>query len=98
MTESEWQAGTEPRTMLRFLQGRASARKLRLFACAGWQRAWSSHPGWELQWRPRWQDALAYADGLPREQYLAALGAVWHPWFLADAEAQSCALFCVNHS
>jgi hypothetical protein len=98
MTEGEWLTRAEPRAMLDFLQGRASPRKLRLFACAGWQRAWSSHPGWEVQWRPRWHDALAYADGLPRERYLEALGPVWEPWFLADAVAENCALFCVNHS
>ena len=34
MTEHEWHAATEPEPMLAFLRGRASARKLRLFACA----------------------------------------------------------------
>jgi hypothetical protein len=34
MDEAEWLACTDPEAMLRFLRGRASARKLRLFACA----------------------------------------------------------------
>jgi hypothetical protein len=34
MTEAEWQECTDPLKMLEFLKGRASQRKLRLFACA----------------------------------------------------------------
>ncbi len=34
MTEAEWLAATDPRPMLEFLRGRASKRKLRLFAAA----------------------------------------------------------------
>src|SRR5262249_19147394 len=34
MTEQEWLGGTDPEPMLDFLRGRASDRKLRLFACA----------------------------------------------------------------
>jgi hypothetical protein len=34
MTEAEWLACTDPKTMLDFLRGRASGRKLRLFALA----------------------------------------------------------------
>jgi hypothetical protein len=34
MTEAEWLAATDPRPMLDFLRGKASDRRLRLFACA----------------------------------------------------------------
>jgi hypothetical protein len=42
MTEAEWLAATDPRPLLQFLQtsGKASGRKLRLFACACCRRTW----------------------------------------------------------
>jgi hypothetical protein len=40
MTEPEWLACTNPKKMLKFLRGRASERKLRLFACACCRRIW----------------------------------------------------------
>jgi hypothetical protein len=41
MTEAEWLACAEPKAMLSFLGGKASARKLRLLACACARRWWA---------------------------------------------------------
>src|SRR5262249_53704879 len=40
MTEAEWSASADPQEMLAFLRGKASDRKLRLFACACCRHVW----------------------------------------------------------
>ena len=61
MTEAEWFACTDPQTMLEFLRGRASGRKLRLFALACFRQ-------YRYMLVPDTLDALAvaekFADGL----------------------------------
>jgi hypothetical protein len=44
MTEAEWRACTDPQKMLDFLGGKASDRKLRLFACGCCRHAWGQAP------------------------------------------------------
>lgn len=40
MTEAEWQSCDDPQRMLAFLEGGATTRQLRLFACACCRRIW----------------------------------------------------------
>jgi hypothetical protein len=62
MTEQQWLASTDPRPMLEFLRGRASNRKLRLFACACHRRV--RHVPGDDDELPRAVDNLErYADG-----------------------------------
>src|SRR5438046_976927 len=46
VTEDQWLACTEPETLLLFLKGKASERKLRLVACACCRRIWHLLDGW----------------------------------------------------
>jgi hypothetical protein len=62
MTEQEWLTCTNPEPMLKFLKGRASPRKLRLFACACVRRI--SHMLTDVSARQAVEIAENYADGL----------------------------------
>jgi hypothetical protein len=69
MTEQEWLEYTDPTPMLDFFRGQASKRKLRLFACACWRRAWRFLPT-EADRRAvvvaeRFADGLASVEDLP---------------------------------
>jgi hypothetical protein len=65
MTEQQWQAATGPEEMLSYLMGRASNRKLRLFACACCRQVWDL-----LSDRSRAAVEVAerYADGRATER------------------------------
>jgi hypothetical protein len=62
VTESDWLNCTDPTPMLEFLQGKASQRKLRLFACACARLLWDSLPNGIL--REVVEAGEQYADGL----------------------------------
>jgi pSer/pThr/pTyr-binding forkhead associated (FHA) protein len=82
MGEDEWSACDDPLTMLRFLHGRASNRKLRLFACS------CCGEFWDLV-----RDATRQA--VAAEEYelgLALPGEAWEPPAYAQAAAdEACA-------
>ena len=65
MTEAEWLACTNPQRMLFFLRGRASDRKLRLFACAYCRLQWNLLT--DERSRKAVEMAEEYADGLVSE-------------------------------
>src|SRR6266849_7147322 len=99
MTESEWNSCTDPQAMLEFLRGsgRATERKLRLFAVGCCRRIWhilvAEEQHWHREdaafWR-RCQDAVVlaerFADGRTTEQELAAVTVYPRP-ALYDADA-----------
>jgi len=79
MTEAEWLACTDPAMMLACLPGKASDRKLRLFACACCRRLWPllkderSRTGVEISER--------YADGeIEDEGRREASNAAYRAW------------------
>src|SRR5262249_5415044 len=70
VTPAEWLSCTDPQRMLRFLQGQARDRQLRLFACACCRRVWDLLPGPGS--RAAVLVAERYADGLAGAQELRA--------------------------
>src|SRR5271166_5390260 len=70
MTEEEWQTSTDPQTMLGFLRGKASDRKLRLFACACVRRL-KDDPG--EHWRTSLEVSERFADGKADKKRLWAV-------------------------
>jgi hypothetical protein len=73
MTEAEWLAGTDPGAVLELVGGRASDRKLRLFACACLRRVW--HLLEDPRGRAAVEVAERFADGRADRQEVALS---WH--------------------
>jgi hypothetical protein len=68
MTEAEWRTSDDPGAMLVFLRGRASERKLRLFACACCRWLWGHFLAEEC--RQAVEVAERFADGRATEEQL----------------------------
>src|SRR4051794_36088693 len=74
MNEADWLNSTDPQPMLEFLRtsGKASERKLELFAAACCRRVW--HLLFDQRSRKAVEVAEAYADERARREALAAAG------------------------
>ncbi len=70
MTDTEWLASADPEALVNFLRGRASDRKLRLFACACCRDIWPYLT--EEVSRRSVEAAEAFADGQASKQELRA--------------------------
>jgi hypothetical protein len=85
MTETDWLTATNPRRLLELLRGRASDRKLRLFACACCRRVWERMR--DERSRRAVEVAERYADGLANAAELeAACFPAQTAWHEARAE------------
>lgn len=71
MTEQQWLASNQPHAMLDFLQGKASDRKLRLFAVACCRRIWHLLPN--MIGRHAIDVAERIAEGSPIQENLVEL-------------------------
>jgi hypothetical protein len=108
MTESEWLACTDPTPMLEFLRGKASERKLRLFAVARCREVWhlftEEKSRYAVETAERWAEsqngsALASAHAAARLAYQEALDKWIHhlPVHATEQDAGNAALLIARH-
>src|SRR4051812_32759021 len=74
MTELDWQTTANPYDLLTYLEGRASARKLRLFACGVCRRACGAYTDGRV--RLAIETVERYAEGLAGPEELASARAL----------------------
>jgi hypothetical protein len=72
MTETEWLACADPKSMLKFLRGKASDRKLRLFAVGYCRSIWPSLKS--IRSRRAVETSELYADGRTDRKSMRAAG------------------------
>jgi hypothetical protein len=77
MTEAGWLACKDPYPMLDFLRGRASDRKLRLFACALGRRLWDRFGQEEVRRAVEWAERVADGQAGPDELDGVCKAACW---------------------
>jgi hypothetical protein len=108
MTESEWLTCTDPMPMLEFLRGKASARKLRLFAAARCREVWQlfaeEKSRYAVEMAERWADSrndseLASAHEAARVAYQEALDKWPHhlPVHATEPDVANAALLIARH-
>ena len=83
MTEEQWLACTDPAPMLELLRGKASDRKLRLFAVAGYRLCYGPDLRYSATAQRAVEVAERFADGLAGREELsqssrAASDAAWY--------------------
>jgi hypothetical protein len=96
VTEAEWLGCTDPDAMLEYLRGKATERKLRLFACACCRRIWHLLP--DEASRRAVEVAERYADGQVTEEQLEEAGkrAGWAAAWAAHGDAAEAAAWATS--
>jgi hypothetical protein len=94
VTEAEWLAATDPTPLLEFLRGKASDRKLRLFAVACCRLWWAEMT--DDRSRKAVEVAEAFADGKASQRRLAAARSAADYWTGVDPEGHPTRTALVN--
>jgi hypothetical protein len=100
MTEEEWLEATDPTPKLEFLRGKASERKLRLFACSCpkviWERLGDAHRR-VIAIGERYADNAATLKEVEEARSLALRGSYQGLWLTVVADIAGAMLPVFNH-